>query len=626
MSLYKVVYLYNFNPSESMPVKSSTTSDKNSQNRLVRSFMDQQILNKLKENHYAIKVSELAEKIGIDGLTTTSVRAFLSSNPDVYAYVDRRWIPASRVYSDSKSLHECIYQVVYRYGAPIDLDLLVKEISYSRGVYQEDCYTTVERIVSKSKDYILTEKNQVALFEWVFEGLDQPMEYTLRKNRINLEEFNKIFPKVNDLNWYDEGAIEKFLKEYAPVSVKLVGALIWASMFPDNSSDVINYNSKEFGRKILSTPGYIYGLDGVIYAQKESEKWLSGVLELSRLLVPVIEADDIAPIDVKKEDIAKMSGKILKSDRTITAEELLEQFYEISPAVKSFDDDLVSLIETLANEPSIAWIGADRFSNPNRVPEIVQSIPEPLLYQNTDFLDESGDPIDFVISDEGLSSSLRKLLQHPLACDVNDEDTFIPPKPRMQQYRLVLKSIHRELGTFPLSQLPSDWINKDPEVQELIFIDPSGKEHQVWVNNKDRLMFNLIDLWFEQPVESGAVFILTKTGRTNVFNFEWMEQPDPVVFITPQRMEELREIQERSHELSSCDVLKEVLAHWSKGTDFLTVLWEMNVVRRTSRRLLASLLSSYQCFFQRSGSPVWHYDHKKVELGVDKTKKKFIIK
>jgi hypothetical protein len=41
---------------------------------------------------------------------------------------------------------------------------------------------------------------------------------------------------------------------------------------------------------------------------------------------------------------------------------------------------------------------------------------------------------------------------------------------------------------------------------------------------------------------------------------------------------------------------------------------------------VASLLSSYQCFYQRSGSPVWHYDPKKVDLGFDKTKKKFIKK
>ena len=106
----------------------------------------------------------------------------------------------------------------------------------------------------------------------------------------------------------------------------------------------------------------------------------------------------------------------------------------------------------------------------------------------------------------------------------------------------------------------------------------------------------------------------------------WMEQPDPVVYITVQRMEELRNIGVASEGKSMLDVLVEVFAHWPKGADFLTLLAEINVVRRSSRRLIASLLSSYQCFYQRSGSPVWHFDAKKIDLGFDKTKRKFVRK
>jgi hypothetical protein len=91
-------------------------------------------------------------------------------------------------------------------------------------------------------------------------------------------------------------------------------------------------------------------------------------------------------------------------------------------------------------------------------------------------------------------------------------------------------------------------------------------------------------------------------------------------------MEELRDLQSRSDEMTIYDILREVMSHWPKGADFLTVLWEVNVVRRAPRRLVASLLSSYACFYQRSGSPVWHYDSKKVEAGFDKTKRKFMIK
>jgi len=227
---------------------------------------------------------------------------------------------------------------------------------------------------------------------------------------------------------------------------------------------------------------------------------------------------------------------------------------------------------------------------------------------------------------EGLNSSLRKLLQHPLALDVEDEDIQPALKNQPDSIRLVMKSIHRELGTFPLAQLPTGWISDEPKVQETIFVDGSGKELQVWVNNETRLMYGLIDWWLDQPIESGAVFTLTRTPELNVFDFAYLDQPDPVVYISTQRMEELRTLGAEAEGKSTLDLLIEVMSHWPKGADYLTVLAEINVARRTSRRLVASLLSSYQCFYQRSGSPVWHFDSKKVEQGFDKSKKKFIKK
>ncbi|MFQ3669705.1 MAG: hypothetical protein SNJ61_12575, partial [Fimbriimonadaceae bacterium] len=149
---------------------------------------------------------------------------------------------------------------------------------------------------------------------------------------------------------------------------------------------------------------------------------------------------------------------------------------------------------------------------------------------------------------------------------------------------------------------------------------------QVWANTEARLLFGFLDWWYEQPIESGAVFNLSKTSRPNVFEFSWEEQADPLLYISSQRMEQLRDLQSRSESMSTLDLLIEIMHHWPKGTDFLTLLAEVNVVRRSSRRLVASLLSCYQCFYQRSGSPVWHFDPKKIELGFDKTKRKFVKK
>ena len=45
---------------------------------------------------------------------------------------------------------------------------------------------------------------------------------------------------------------------------------------------------------------------------------------------------------------------------------------------------------------------------------------------------------------------------------------------------------------------------------------------------------------------TGAVFNLARTHKPNVFEFSWEEQTDPVVYISNQRMEELRELAGRT--------------------------------------------------------------------------------
>lgn len=318
--------------------------------------------------------------------------------------------------------------------------------------------------------------------------------------------------------------------------------------------------------------------------------------------------------------------QIIASDASVSAIKLLEERFEVTPTVKTFPDDLNNIITALRSDDRVWFVGGDRFRKPKSAPDFIYEAPEAFQFVKSDHLQDDGEPVDVELVDDGLNTSLRKLIIHPLAMDVMDEEILPAPKNTAETLRLVMRPIHRELGTFPLSQIPTGWLDSTPTIQELILVNPDGQELQVWMNTEARLMFNLFDWWLDQPVESGAVFSLTKTNRPNVLEFAWLDQTDPVVYVSNQRMEELREIAGESEGQSTFDVLRRVMEHWPKGADFLTVLWEINVVRRTSRRLLASLLSSYTCFYQRSGSPVWHYDAKKVEQGFDKSKKRFIKK
>lgn len=591
-----------------------------------RSYVDRLILEKLSEMESAVKLGELADKLSDQGVGLATVRSLLASNPERFAYHERKWVPAARIQSQGRPFTEAIAIVMHRFGGPMPVSLLVQEIARVRHQPVEAVDSIVRRILATDKAFVITAGDQASLTMWGFVAHDEPVARGLALNDVTVEEVEAARTKLGSIDWRAPDAVEKAVQAAAPIRLKVLGAVAWTALNNPDPKSVMLFDAREFYADAISVPGYVFAPDGTIYPEADTRRWVSTAVRLAERLAPTIEMDDAAPMEIKPQDIDRLVARILGSDQSTTATRLLEETYEITPGTKTFPDDLNNVINALRNNPQVSWVGGDRFRKAGTIPDYINEVPEPFQFSATDVTNEDGDLVDVELTDEGLSSSLRKLLAHPLATDVLDEDIQPAPKTMPETVRLVLKSIHRELGTFPMAQIPTEWFAAEPKVQELVVIDPSGRELQVWLNHDARLLYNWIDWWFEQPVESGAVFTMTKTSKSNVLEFAWLDQPDPVVYISSQRMEELRQIQAGSEGKSTLDLLIEVMAHWPKGADYLTLLAEVNVVRRSSRRLIASLLSSYQCFYQRSGSPVWHFDAKKVELGFDKTKRKFVRK
>lgn len=594
----------------------------------IRSFADRLILRELSDLQAVMKLSDIVERLSEHGLGLAAVRSLLASDQSKFAYADRRWVPAARLEGEGRPLHEAARLLVDRFGGPMPLTLLARDLAMSRGGDEVTLEDQLVRMADHDPAFVLTENQELALTSWSFVATDESLERAYDLNGVKASDVAALDKKLAGIDWRRADSVAEAVQRVAPVNLKVLGAVAWLHLCPQDQHAKMLYNARQFLVRAFAVPGFIYGADGVLAPESMAKQWIEKTIQLADRLTPEVEVEDAQPIEVKPEDVERMVQKVLAGgEESVTAVSLLEQFYEITPTVKTFPDDLANVIGALREDARVWWVGGDRFRTPNTAPEIIYSVPEPFLFVDSGVLDEEGEPVDVELTDDGLSTSLRRLLVHPLATDVLDEEVQPALKTQPEQLRLVLKSIHRELGTFPMCQVPTGYLSNEPKIQELVVVNPDGEAITVWVNTEARLMFGLIDWFFDQPVESGAVFSLAKRpNRPNVFDFKWEDQTDPVVFITAQRMEELRVLQEQSEGKSTLQLLQEVMAHWPKGADFLTILWELNVVRRTSRRLVASLLSSYVCFYQRSGSPVWHYDAKKVDQGFDKTKKKFIRK
>lgn len=591
-----------------------------------RSYADRLLLEKLSQLDAVVKVSELAEQLSEHSLGLGAVRSLLASNPERFAFHERRWIPAQRLNGAGRPMVSAMEEAIDAFNGPTSLAVITHELARTLGQDEDEIAPIVRRLAEEHDSFVLDSSERVALTRWGFLAVDEPKARALDLNGVDAAELDEVAKKVGSINFEADDAVATAVKKAGSARLRVLGALFWSHLNLPGAESPRLYSSRRLLKAVLELPGYVLGPSHEIVPEATTKQWITAAIRLADKLVPAIEVEDAQPIDVKPEDITQITAKVLGAEDTVTGTRLLEEIYEITPGSRTFPDDLASLMAAAMAQDGIVWVGGDRLQKKGLVPEGLDALPEPFLYVDSGAIGEDDEPMDVELTDEGLNTTLRKLITHPLATDVLDEVAIPAPKVMPDSQRLVLKAIHRELGTFPLCQFYNGWLQTEPNLQEFVVIDGNGQELKVWVNHKDRIMYNWIEWWLDQPIENGAVFTLTKTNRPNVFDFAWSDQPDSLVYISKQRMDALRDLANASEGKSGFELLCEIMQHWTKGADFLTLHAELNIVRRVRARLVASLLSSYDCFYQRQNSPVWHFDPKKVALGFNKAKRKFAKK
>ncbi len=604
----------------------TTSKKQDNKKELARAYADRIVLSGIAKVPSTLRLAELAAEVAKHGINAAQLKQLLATNPNRFTYHDRRWSPVSRVLAGNGPVAEQIRLTLEAYSGPMRIEELASELAISRGKSKEYFIANLPTMLNRDYYMFCTESGWAGLRTWVYAALTEEDERALWINNLSREDVDSIKGYCEKVNFLDPQAAAKSLVKHLPLNLRAVGFWAWKKLNPDDPYAARDYDPVGLFDALMNQQGTVFGADGLLYPAEEAKNWLKAGIKEAEKMEPVIEVEEAAALEFKPDDVREMVTKILRMNESFSVSKMLEEKYELTPADRTYPEDLANAVNALKASDELWWVGGDRFRKPDSAPEFIMAIPEFFQFPESEFRDEDGELIDIELSDDGFSSAVRKELSLPAAMDVLDEE--IQPKSKKQPDSITcsLKSLHREIGTFPLCQIPTGWLGEEPSIQELVFVDPDGRELGVWLNNEARLLFNLIDWWFEQPVESGAMFSLTKTARPNVLEFKWLEETDPLLFISSDRMEQLRDLAARATELSTYEILIEVVGHYNKGADFVTILAETNVVRRVSRRMVASILTGYHCFYQRSGSPVWHYDSKKVDQGFDKAKKKFVRK
>ena len=575
-----------------------------------------------------VKASEVVKHAGNSAIDIKLARVILTTNPTMTVVEGNKWTLWTRFNDARYSVDRTLKTLLNVIGKPTDYGILAQELSFIYGRPADIFEDMIVRFIEQGKQYIAIDKSDVAPADWLL-ILDYDDEDDILFD--NFLDDADVFPfeaaaiKTN-LSIHNTDSIAAFLQEInAPIKQKAIQFLAWRAL--ENKDE---YDGHAFYQAIAATPdvallpeGWVLGADyarslttrfPVLAEQEVSENAEAEAMEAAKPLVIG---------DAEREELIE---SVLGDDDSQRSADLLENVFDITTAYRTYSEDLQTVTDVLRNDPRVVWVGSDRYRPAGTIPPYVFTVPSLLDIPKLSFTDEEGNTLDQLLEDEGLDGGLDKEIRNPLAQDVYDEEPQqLPDLTPPSNARAVIKYHHKMIGTLPLCQFPPGFFPQEPAILEVELLLPNGQKITVWANNETRLLYGLYD-WFETiPIDSGATFTLERQAADR-YIVTYNDETESPMFISRNRLNELQAMQERAEaeNISTFDLMCEIMEHARKGMEFLTLHTELNIVRRMTRRLVASNLSAYHCFTQRGGA--WVYDAKKLTQGFDKSKRKHLVK
>jgi DNA-directed RNA polymerase delta subunit len=336
-------------------------------------------------------------------------------------------------------------------------------------------------------------------------------------------------------------------------------------------------------------------------------------------------------VAVMPADLDEIYALMEDNIRPYSIAELGELIFEVSAGSKAYRKVAKALNEALGTDERFERIGANSWSLPQMMPDEIWELPSELMVVRLDPSRLEDPEADAELSDEGLEGNLAELVHDPFYEDFGEEaDAAIKVKDMPDsEISLPVLYDHLQVGTLKVRKMDRKfWPSGGPAVYASV-VDDKGQHLGLWVNLHDGIIFGLGDWYRERGLQPGHLVTFSKTERADEYQLTYTGEPDKYVGLDPARLDVLHALAKEAAEadLSIFDIVVRLLAEHKKGLHFISLWAEVNLVRRTPRRVVASDLSAYHCFYPRppqSGN--WLYDERKLSQGRKKTKRKHIKK
>jgi hypothetical protein len=402
-----------------------------------------------------------------------------------------------------------------------------------------------------------------------------------------------------------------------PVPSRALLYLVW-SQFQDSEPQALFNN-------LLSEPRVALGHGPVWMARPVATAKLAAMADLTRdpdlaasmiaEAQPAVEEEVAPAARVSETDLEQIYNYMNADLRSFRLTELCQEVLESFPGSRTFAAVRDSLEEQIRSDPRFIWVGTERFRLDGTLPDEVEQVPEGLTADEKAYADEDAGFVDEVIPLDRWRPGLEEQILHPLVQELGD-DVSVTPAQVPTSVRVTPPLHHYLVGTFYLRNEQRGLLPPTPELVEVTLLLPDGGRQDVWLNNRLGLVYGLKE-WYDANLPwTGGAFKLEAGGTPDEFRLLYSGEREPLLDLPTERLQELLLLrgQAEADEITLGEILMRLLRRHPQGVPFVTLFTEVNIVRRSSRALVASVLSSHRGFQTRGDAEgTWYYDEKRAE-------------
>jgi hypothetical protein len=550
---------------------------------------------------------------------------------DRFDMEERRWNLALRT-AIHLPFEGAIEYALRSYGKPMSLRAIHNEMALVQRRPVDFFDDLLLDTLQTRPKYFQTSDEMWCLSEWLLDTSQQDPEKCFLQNFFL--EAADVRPLVDEMLHTrmspDQPLVELAFKLVRragrPLTNKALGYIIWCLRDGDLDPTAFLQECRQEDR-LLALSGLSWGIAEFVPDYHKELKRLSRRAEKEQDVGWAEEEEPEGPIIVSPADLEEVYKYLRRRRKPRPASVLAEAIFEYSPGSRRAQEAVDALMGGMGLDSRFVRVGSQTWALPEMKPKHTDKVPPSLLPVP---IPESDDEADAELDDEGLESALAAWVHDPRYEDFGEEPEIDigPEQQPTDALRYILLHDHWKAGTLKVRVCDRRFYPSESDLVCATFIDKeTNKSYPVWLSYTTSLLYELGDWYAARKLMPGAVFTVTPGSVPDEFFVSYSDEIDPYVALTEDRIKQLNKVRRQAskNDWSVLQIMQHITPDHEKGVPFMTFWAEVNVIRRTVRRIVASNLVSYHCFYQRpANSDTWVFDERKISQGRKKTKRKYL--